>query len=406
MRRLFLLPLLLLLAACGTDSAETDGFPVGDDGYADAYADEAYPADSYTPEGSTPDTYRSASATPPARVSRGMRPVVLMDRGLGMPIGTQPIPEEWQLHQDLATDPNTGQYARHQLDMRGPHGEFVRSFGVGSYGMMNGQDFQQAWQQLATRGLQGEIDGPSFGSMQRSATLERSNAYRRATAKASELGLRVETLEVPVRGQRQGQPVEGVVYLWRFTSPQYPQMGTFQASVVLSPAAILQETLQLNERLANAYQPNPQHEQRLAQINQQVMQRQSAQHQQRMANRQAAFNAHQRRMAANQASFDATQQAYRGASAAFDQSVQSWRAGQVSGDEMQRRTVNGIHENVDIYNTQTGETAWGVDAGYDSYWTTPGGDVVGAYGYDNPDATVYDQGVNLDDAYDQGGYDW
>jgi hypothetical protein len=181
-------------------------------------------------------------------------------------------------------------------------------------------------------------------------------------------------------------------------------MGVVLTSVILSPADRATETLRTNAQIANAFQPNPAFEQRMEQINQAVAQRSAAQHQQRMAQRQAAFNAHQQRMASNQAAFDASQQVYRSNSQVADMQMQSWQAQQRSGDEMQRREVNGIHGTADIYNNQTGETTYGVDGGYDTYWTDPSGTVVGAQGYDNPDALRYEQGTNLDDFYDGG--DW
>ena len=395
---LFLMAPLVLAACGGTD----DSYPDFEDDM--AYSDEMSYSDS--PD----DPYAAAPGAAGQRVAAPngdgrAQQVVIMDRGLQMAQGTYLIPAGWQVQQDIATDPNTGQPARYRLDIRGPNGELIRGLRPANYGPMTGVGFEQTWRDLAMQGAQGVVGNVSIGQLQRSERLERLRPFQRAAAKAQQMGFRIEGLEAPLRAQSDRGPVEGAVHVMHWTSPQMAGMGVVLASVVLSPADRAAETLRINAQIANGFQPNPAFEQRMEQINQAVAQRSAAQHQQRMAQRQAAFNAHQQRMASNQAAFDASQQAYRSNSQIGDMQMQSWQAQQRSGDEMQRRAVNGIHGTADIYNNQTGETTYGVDGGYDSYWTDPSGTVVGAQGYDNPDALRYEQGTNLDDRYDQGGYD-
>jgi hypothetical protein len=393
---LFLMAPLVLAACGGTDDSYPDDF---DDDM--AYTDEM----NYS-ELPAPDALGQQVAAPNA--DGRAQQVVIMDRGLQMAQGTYTIPSGWQVQQDVATDPNTGQPERYMVDIRGPNGELIRGLRPATYGPMTGTGFEQTWRDLAMRGAQGEVGNVSIGNLQRSERLERLRPFQRAAAKAQQMGFRIEGLEAPLRAQSDRGPVEGAVHVMHWTSPQMAGMGVVLAAVILSPADRAAETLRLNAQIANSFQPNPTFEQRIEQINQAVAQRSAAQHQQRMAQRQAAFNAHQQRMASNQAAFDASQQIYRSNSQVADMQMQSWQAQQRSSDEMQRRAVNGIHGTADIYNNQTGETTYGVDGGYDSYWTDPSGTVVGAQGYDNPDALRYDQGTDLDDRYDQGynGGDW
>ena len=146
----------------------------------------------------------------------------------------------------------------------------------------------------------------------------------------------------------------------------------------------------------------PQMEELASQIHQGAMQRQNAQHQQRMASSQRQ---HQQRMAQRQAAFNAHQQSMQTLSDISDMSMQSWQNRQRSSDETHRRTVNGIAGTVDLHDSNTGQSYYGVESGYDSYWTDQGGNVVGAQGYDNPDPMQYNRATDYDDLYDQGEYD-
>lgn len=341
---------------------------------------------------------------PQAATSAGRaQHVTLMDHGLQMPRGTQVVPEGWTLTQDIATDPSNGQLQRYRLEIRGPGGELIRALGLANYAQMMGTNLEQTWRSMAMRGLQNEVQEVALGELQRSARLESFVQFRRMAQMAGPRGMEVRGLEAPLRGSVQGQPVEGVVYVMHFGSPQMPGTGTIQASVVVSPPDRLAEALRLDEQMANSYQPNPQYEQRVQQLNQQHMAANQAQHQQRMAQSQRL---HQQRMAANRAQFDAYQQVYRANQDAADMQMQSWQARQNSNDEMHRRTINGINETVDLYDASSGQTYYGVQNGYDSYWTDPMGTVVGTQGYDNPDVMRYNQATDLDDLYRQGGNGW
>jgi hypothetical protein len=359
--------------------------PAGADS-ADPYATMGdFPAD-YPPNSAAPGAYGppGSNAGHYGNGSTGSGAVVtIMDQGLGIPMGQQVIPPGWRLDQDVAVDPGTGQFARNRLDLRGPNGELSRFLGIATYGEMMQVGMQQLWQRMVLQGLHGEVGDVSLGALQPSRYLADSPSFRETAQKAAAMGTRIEGLEASITGRSSnGQQVEGLAVITHFPFPQVPGSGTIQVSVVLSPRGRLNETIRTQHQMAATYRANPAHEQRVAQISQQ--------------HTQSALAASGRR-------FDAHQEMMRGMYAAGDQQMESWRASGRSSDEMHRRTIHGINETADVYNNQTGQTHYGVQGGYNTYWTDRNGNVVGSQGYDNPDPMRYERGTNLDDRYRQGG---
>lgn len=310
------------------------------------------------------DPYAGDRAASGADLSGGESRVALVDRGLQMEIGLFAVPEGWDVVQDLATDPATGQSRSHTLDFRGPNGELIRSLGVANYGPMAGTSLDEAWQQAAMRGLQGDVEGLELGGLQPSRTVEASPGYARLLPKAAQNNFRVEGLEAPVRGRLGGRPVEGFVYLTRFSSDQMPDMGTLQVSALLSPPERLQATLRAEQQIAASFQPNPQHQQRMEQIGQMASQQSAAQHRATMdmidGNTRAMTQGHEQRMANSRAQFNAHQQQMQGRWDANDASNAAWRSGQASSDEQHRRSMQGIRGTTDVYDAQTGTVYYDV----------------------------------------------
>jgi hypothetical protein len=67
------------------------------------------------------------------------------------------------------------------------------------------------------------------------------------------------------------------------------------------------------------------------------------------------------------------------------------------GDERQRRAVNAVREEVDLYDPATGQVYRGAPAGYATYWTDGAERVVASAGHDNPDPTRFTQAEDLDE---------
>ena len=102
-------------------------------------------------------------------------------------------------------------------------------------------------------------------------------------------------------------------------------------------------------------------------------------HAQRMAQRrqawQAQSNAHQQRMAQNQRAFDARNQA--------------WQAQQNANDRQHSQFIDNLRDETNVYNPSTGQS-YKVESGYDTYWQSGDGTIVGTPGYvGNPDVTEY-----------------
>ena len=102
-------------------------------------------------------------------------------------------------------------------------------------------------------------------------------------------------------------------------------------------------------------------------------------HEQRMAQQrqawQAQSNAHQQRMAQNQRAFDAHNQA--------------WQAQQNADSRQHSQFIDNLRDETNVYNPSTGQS-YKVESGYDTYWQSGDGTIVGTPGYvGNPDATEY-----------------
>jgi hypothetical protein len=77
---------------------------------------------------------------------------------------------------------------------------------------------------------------------------------------------------------------------------------------------------------------------------------------------------------------------------------ESWQNRMDSQDEGMRRWSNAMMGTTDVHDAQTGTTHYGVQSGYDSYWTDPASNtVVGTQGHDNPDPLRFNPTRNLDD---------
>jgi hypothetical protein len=303
--------------------------------------------------------------------------VVLVDQTLQMPISSFDVPAGWTVFQEIASHPTTGHALRYQVDVIGPQGELMRSLGVPVYyGFTTGISMHQAWQQEVMRGMQGVVEGLSLGNLQRSRHMDSSPSFQRTAQKGQQLGIRVEGLEASLSGRRNGQPVQGFVYITHFPSGEMRDSGMLTVAILISPPEHLGATLEVERRMAASQRPNPEHERRITQLSQQSTNLTLQQ---------------------SRAQFDAHQENMRGRYAAGDQQSEGWWAGQRSNYESHRRTIHGINETADVYNHQTGQTHYGVQGGYNTYWVDQSGNVVGSQGYENPDPSRYQSATNLDD---------
>lgn len=358
------------------------------------------------PNAATPDTATFDTATsdaggttpePRAASPSGIgaaETVTVFDRGLQLPMGTQVVPAGWSLTQDVAVDPVTGKALRHTLDFHGPDGALIRSLGTAGWTAIQGTSFDGAWRELAARGLAGQVDALVFDDVRRSETLRTLETYRRTAEMSAQRGIQVDPLEISFKGTHGGRAVRGVLYIMHFGSTSMPGVGTVSGTAVVAAADRLPQVLDRYRLVADGYDPDPHYQHARERLHQAGLQQRQAEHERRMA---ASRMQHGQRMAQSQARFDAHQRTMQDRYDAADARYQSWRSNQAVDDEMHRRTINGIHEQVDVFDPRYGETIYGVESGYDAYWTDPAGNVVGTHGWENPDPLRYERARNLDE---------
>jgi hypothetical protein len=136
---------------------------------------------------------------------------------------------------------------------------------------MMGTNFEQCWKQTAMNGLQGELNQVSLGNPTTSARMQQNPTIQQYAQTAASQGFKLECLEVPISGNRNGQPYQGMVSMVHLSPANMPNMGTLQISFTICPANRLQQTISIGEQVANSFQPNPQYQQRLQQIQQRMM---------------------------------------------------------------------------------------------------------------------------------------
>ncbi len=368
---------LLFVTACNTET----------------YTDESDPgepmSDDWEPMNESQEPMNTKSDNNPrsaASASASGTQVAILDHGFRMTRGTQVIPNGWKLTQDIATDPNTAQSARFHLEIRGPGGELIKALGISQYSQLMGTSFEQVLHQMTMRGLGGEIQNLSVGSFQRSATLEGSAQFQKAMQYGSGRGMRVQGLEAPLKGSRNGNPVAGILYVGHFSSASLQGTGTIQGTVVAAPPEGLENAVRINDQITRSYRPNPQFEQRMQQVNAGAMQRSNAEHQRWMASSRAQ---HQQRMADNQARFNSHQQMMQGQNQANDQQHAQWMenfrnsgSSAWSGSDYTGHDsyIDGIHERSTFQDPYSGQQV-SQDGQYDNWYNNGLGEY---YGTDDP----------------------
>ena len=286
----------------------------------------------------------------------------IWDHGLQMARGSLVLAPGWQLHQDIATDPQTARAIRYRFDVVGPEGELVRGAAPVSYaGAQAGQDFDTLWRQHAHHSLQGALEQLQIGALRPSADFARlfSEKFPQQAGQA-------RAMEAELRASRAGAPYAGRVYVIDMRN-EYGG-GVFVYQVVVSPPQLVERTVQANLQMAYSNQADPHFEARMAQIDRRVLAQMQVDHQRRMAATQAQFDAHQRRMATQRQAFDAQNQAW----------LESFRgapsgSGGGSGYTHNDQFVDVIRDEESYWDPDSGQRV-GLEAGYDRTFTNGLGD--------------------------------
>jgi hypothetical protein len=239
--------------------------------------------------------------------------VTVNDQGLQMPFGQYTLPAGWQCSYDVATNPQDGQMARHQVDFFSAKNQLVRNKGMRSYYNILGITFDQQLQKLVNEGT-ADVSQLQFGKMVRNQQVMNDPEVQNRLQSLLQQGTRFEQLEIPFTGVRNGQAIQGKVDISHFSMPdQSGQImgGNITVRIVMSTPELFAGTNDIAGQLDRSFRPNPGHGQMVSQIMAGVTRQIDANtaantrgHEQRMADMQDNFNAHQQRMSGMQQSFD------------------------------------------------------------------------------------------------------
>lgn len=320
----------------------------------------------------TAGAYQTQHAGAPA--ASGYKKVEIYDHGLQMPVSWYTIPQDWEITQDIAVDPNTNKAVRYQLDITGPHGESIGSLGYGNYGAMTGISFSQSLQQI----LSGwQVENLQVGDMEHDSQAKQKLARLSVYQRLASSGALIECMKAPVSGNVQGQDYQGYIYITQVGN-QNNQSGNVTVSGAIAPAAYVGELLKVKARIDESIEYNPAYEQRREQIQQHVSQQMHHYHNQQMANSRAI---HENNMRNSRNSFDSHQQRMGQMSQIQDQSFNNYMNGlrnsgsynSGTGNSSQDAYIDQIHERSTFNDPWSGQEQH-MDGQYDYNYTNGLGD--------------------------------
>lgn len=201
---------------------------------------------------------QSHASTPSSSVE-----VTVMDHGLDMAIATYTLPPGWKIDQDIVTDALTGKSTRYKLDILGPHGEIIRHLLPVLYGDALG-DFTHVWQKTARHALLDITSDVTFGQPETDGDLIRKRrtipSFEQDAAQAG-----VENIyEVNVTGTRKDKPYAGKLLLYH--SPPKGGLGVILPEILLGPADLLTQTIEIYLKMTASLKENVQYGQTLSAI--------------------------------------------------------------------------------------------------------------------------------------------
>jgi len=316
-----------------------------------------------------------------APATDGYKKVKIYDKGLQMLISTVTVPEDWQVVQDIAYDPNTGRPMKHHLEMICPHGGLSRGFAkMFQFGATTGKSFEQAYREAIQTALQGTLQNPSVGQLVADRETESFPRYQKMVQRLAAQGQQVNAYKVAVNGQHKGSAYKGEIGISIFK--QATAMGEFGilqlSGIGIAPNEHYEEVKAIGKRIAQTTAYNPAYDQRMEQIHQRVSQQMAINNRNRS---QQAAAAHQQRMARNQAAFDAHQQRMGQMSQMQDQSFNNYMESQRNSGSYNSGTgyssndafIDQIHERSTFNDPWSGQERH-MDGQYDYNYTNGLGD--------------------------------
>ncbi len=182
--------------------------------------------------------------------------VSVYDQGLEMWQGSYRLHREWHMRHDVATDTlQEDHYNKFNLSFHGPEGEIIKSLGYNLYDQLGSREppksFEDEWQAKIRQGLSDYLNSYQLGKLQETdwTSINYLVSYLPTDSTC-------QYLQVPIRGQKDGQAYEGIVRIIKI-SPELNWLNNFCMSVTLCPAGLLQQTLETEAKIAESYAANP-----------------------------------------------------------------------------------------------------------------------------------------------------
>lgn len=222
--------------------------------------------------------------------------VVIVDRGMNMAIGALRHPPGWVLHQDIATDLQTAQYARYVLDLTGPEG-MIRGLGMLTYQRFAGQEFEPVVERAVRTALQG-FEGLEFGEIEPNKRRMGQARFQEGIRQARANGMDLQAVQAPFRASSNGRTIAGRVEVDHslfFDGGQHTG-GMVSIGLLVSTPDRLATLTRISDAIGLGFEPNPAYDGARAKVIDTVAARQYSEHQQRMSNNQAQFESHQKMM--------------------------------------------------------------------------------------------------------------
>lgn len=279
-------------------------------------------------------------STDPLMAEEG-KSVVVMDRGIGVPVGSLALPEGYSIRYDVATNPQTGQFDEFFVDLAGPDGKQIRGTGIVDYSFFNNQDPVAISQVLISRGVQ-DFSSVDFGNFETNEERMAHQDAQRRIEVARAQGMDLQFYAVPFRGIRADGELRGVAEITHTLYHDHSGRhigGNLNVRLIFAPEESFAQAKADAVKVDAGFHPNPQHGQMVSQLVDQQTARMTREHQQRMAAQQQAFEAHQQKMQGIYRANEAHNQAWR------EQFNRGWNTGSSGSgythDDAFRDTVVG-----------------------------------------------------------------
>lgn len=270
------------------------------------------------------DTVQVADATGNKKAKK----MTITDQTLNMPMGTMDVPAGWQLHQDIASNPNGSGYLKFLLALENPEGEIhgflpfsMDYITIHLYGQETGMGFEQVLTYLMRYCSQPFLEkfSPGFIQSDQEALMSEkgkpvlefanslvtqsmnSGVYAQPDADVVNMDFTAFRKSIPYKGRLEAAKMGVAV---QYDASHSRKFGIIMGGFRLAPEPLFEKALSVNHDDLMQFQMNAEWDQKRMQI----MQRG---HEDRMAQQQQQFAAHQKNMAAMRQSFDSHNQAWR-----------------------------------------------------------------------------------------------